>query len=344
MSEKIIIKYFIRTPHLSQVITGFCCSNKINKSNIVVENHCEDSAYPYKNALLEVEFKGKILVYDMLDGYNDINAISYFLTKCDIYFKRSFSKQKNAELNLPCVEKMYPLGFNYHVSCFNHPYDRHVWKENAKKLLKRDYDNWCNTFFKIKFFENKPKYKETGFKVVFLTRLWQPGSCLSEKENEEREYINSMRIEILRELKKFEQIDFVGGLSDTALARKIAPDVIIAPEFTNRKNYLNLMKSSDICIGSMGLYESIGWKTGEYIAASKAIINEKMHYEVPGDFWEGENYIEFSSAQECIEAIKKLIDSPNKVYDMKKKNQEYYHKFLRPDKLVENSLQVAGLL
>lgn len=35
------------------------------------------------------------------------------------------------------------------------------------------------------------------------------------------------------------------------------------------------MHDTDICIGSMGLHKSIGWKTGEHIAASKAIINEK---------------------------------------------------------------------
>lgn len=136
----------------------------------------------------------------------------------------------------------------------------------------------------------------------------------------------------------------MGGLSDNDLAREMAPDVIIEPEFTDRKNYLKLMKSSDICIGSMGLFESIGWKTGEYIAASKAIINEKLHYEVPGYFVNGKNYIEFSSAEECVNAVKELVKNPDRIYSMKLENNNYYNNFLRPDRLIENSLNIAGLL
>lgn len=344
MAEVITIKYFEKTPHISQVLTGFCKSGVIRKYKLDVQDHSDDAQYPHKIAVLEVEFKGRILVYDVLDGYNDPEAIAYFLEKCDFYFKRSFSKNKNSELSLPCIEKMHPLGFNYHVSCCNHPYDKHAWKENIKKLLKRDYNGWCNTYYKTKRFEQKPKYKKDGFKVVFLTRLWQQEECLTGKENKEREYINEMRIEILRELKNLPEIDFVGGLSDNDLAREMAPDVIIEPEFTDRKNYLKLMKSSDICIGSMGLFESIGWKTGEYIAASKAIINEKLHYEVPGYFVNGKNYIEFSSAEECVNAVKELVKNPDRIYSMKLENNNYYNNFLRPDRLIENSLNIAGLL
>lgn len=344
MAEVITIKYFEKTPHISQVLTGFCSSRVIRKYKIDVQDHSGDAQYPYKSTMLEVEFKGKILVYDMLDGYNEPEAMAYFLEKCDFYFKRSFSAQKNAELSLPFVEKMHPLGFNYHVSCCNHPYDQPAWKENIKKLLKRDYNGWCNTSYKINKFEQKPKYKKDGFKVVFLTRLWQHEAYLSDEDNKERDYINEMRIEILRELKKLPDIDFIGGLSDNDLERKLAPDVIIAPKYTNRKKYLKLMKASDICIGSMGLFESIGWKTGEYIAASKAIINEKMHYEVPGDFINGKNYIEFSSAEECVNAVRELINNPDRIYSMKLENQNYYNKFLRPDRLIENSLHIAGLI
>lgn len=63
------------------------------------------------------------------------------------------------------------------------------------------------------------------------------------------------------------------------------------------------MYSSDICIGSMGLDESIGWKTAEYVAAGKAIIHEKMSYQIPYGFNKDTNYLEFSSADECIEKL-----------------------------------------
>jgi len=65
----------------------------------------------------------------------------------------------------------------------------------------------------------------------------------------------------------------------------------VTSNLSNRRNYLEVMKQSDICISSMGLHQSIGWKTGEYIAASKAIINESFHYKVVGDFQIGKNYL-----------------------------------------------------
>lgn len=51
------------------------------------------------------------------------------------------------------------------------------------------------------------------------------------------------------------------------------------------------MRRSDICIGSTGLWDSIGWKTGEYVAAARAVVNERFVYEVPGGFREGVNYL-----------------------------------------------------
>lgn len=39
-----------------------------------------------------------------------------------------------------------------------------------------------------------------------------------------------------------------------------------------------MVKESDICITTTGLHRSIGWKFAEYIAASKAIVTEKLNY------------------------------------------------------------------
>jgi hypothetical protein len=89
------------------------------------------------------------------------------------------------------------------------------------------------------------------------------------------------------------------------------------------------MHGSDICIGSMGLHKSIGWKTGEYVAASKAIINEKLKYEMPGDFKDGINYISYNTVNECFNAVDYLISNPDIVYKMKCANHRYYKKYLK---------------
>ena len=132
---------------------------------------------------------------------------------------------------------------------------------------------YSNTYFSAKRFEENPKYKSQGIKVLFATRLWERDESLSEKLNEERESINRMRLSIIKSLKGIEEIEFIGGVSDNALSRKIAPDLIMPKEITARKSYIKLLHTADICIGTMGLHESIGWKTGEYVAAAKAVVN-----------------------------------------------------------------------
>ena len=61
--------------------------------------------------------------------------------------------------------------------------------------------------------------------------------------------------------------------------------------------FLNIVKSSDICIATTGLHKSIGWKFGEYIAASRAIITEPLYYEIPGELKRGSNYLEFRNVE-----------------------------------------------
>ncbi len=103
-----------------------------------------------------------------------------------------------------------------------------------------------------------------------------------------------------------------------------------------------LLHQCDICIGTMGLHESIGWKTGEYVAAAKAIVNERFHYQVTGDFAEGVNYLPFETAQECIAAVQQLVEDPRKLYEMKRANEAYYRRWLKPEVLVKNTLDLVA--
>lgn len=103
-----------------------------------------------------------------------------------------------------------------------------------------------------------------------------------------------MRIAIVRALGERYPRNFTGGVTDTPLARALCPELIVAEKYTDRARYLRLMRRSDICIGSTGLWDSIGWKTGEYVAAARAVVNERFVYEVPGGFREGVNYLGYA--------------------------------------------------
>lgn len=339
--DQIVIQILSREPHISQILTGFCTRSTDCRENLLFEDHTQNADLPYPSAMVRVIYHGKILIYDVLDGYQHPDAIRYHLEHCDYYFKRSFSPEKNLQLGSPYIHRMHPLGFNYHVSCKNHPTDKPAWKETIKRYLGIEYNNFCSTAFTSHSFESLPQYKSDNFHVIFATRLWSESDSLSAELNEERQYINQMRIDIIRQLRKLPGIHFIGGLSGSPLAEQLAPDLILPPEIVPRKKYLQLMRSSDICIGSMGLHESIGWKTGEYVAAGKAIVNETFHYSVPGNFAAGTNYLPFSSCRQCMDCVQELLASPKKLHEMKQANRLYYTQYLRPDVLIRNTLDIA---
>ena len=337
--EHITITLLSREPHLSQILTGFTMLARQGKMKLTVEDRSQDEHQPFRSVMAVVSYRGKTLVYDTLDGYQHEDAIRYHLEHCDFYFKRSFSEEKNTAMGLNWQGKMFPLGFNYHVSCRNHPMDKPFWKEEIKRLLGIEHNMYSCTYFSSRRFEQKPKQNKIP-QVLFLTRLWYEDPKLPPDLLKERREINQMRIEIIRRLRAMEgKIHFVGGLPDTDLAQNMAPDLIMPASLTDRRNYLKCLRESDICIGTMGLFESIGWKTGEYVAAAKAIVNERLHYSVPGDFRNGIHYLEFESAQQCVDAVQLLVEDTEKRTEMKKANQEYYQKYLRPDVMIENSLR-----
>ena len=219
------------------------------------------------------------------------------------------------------------------------PINEPLWKALLKHLLGKA----SARYFVPKVFAGKPEWEgDRPVRILFLTQLWndqEPG--FSEEENRERTYINQMRIDIIRALRKQYGDAFIGGLNDSALSRAWAPELIMPAEYTERKRYLKLVHSCDVCIGSMGLFESIGGKTGEYVAAAKAIVNERLHYMVTGDFTEGKHYLSFETVEQCLHAVQRLVEDPELRFAMKQANAEYYRNFLRPDVLVKNTLDLV---
>ena len=338
--EKIKVTVPSRVPHNSQILTGFLIL-KEQGWDVEITDRSTDAANPfYDLPVVQAEYRGRKLLYDLWDGYQAPDAMKRCLDWADIYFKRSYSEKKNRELFPEDREKILPLGFNYHVTHKHDPIAEPLWKALAKPLFGRAPDR----YFVPEVFEGKAQRKKgEPVKILFLTRLWDDKDpALDEDTCRERTLINESRIEIIRTLKARYGDAFFGGLNDLPIARELAPDLIVPAKYTERKKYLKLLHSCDICIGTMGLHESIGWKTAEYVAAAKAIVNEHFHYSVTGDFAEGKNYLAFATAQECIDAVQKLVDSPEMLYEMKRANEEYYRHYLKPEVLVQNSLERAA--
>ncbi len=338
--DTIRVQLYCHIPHISQILCGFHELAVSGKYKVVFEDRSEEAQRTYTDmSIVRVLYKGKVIIYDLMDGYIGPSMIKDLLENCDFYFKRSFSESQNEQFG-SLKSKMLPLGFNYHLTYRKNPLNDGAVKRFIKLLLKREsFDS-----FTKESFECEPKYKDKDIKILFLTRLWDPKECVHENYIEERKRINAERIALIRALRDRYGDDIVAGLNDSPLSRELAPDLIVDERYTKRKNYLELMKKSDICIASTGLHGSIGWKTAEYVAASKAIVSEPFNYTVTGDFCAGENYLEFSSIDMCLSAVDALASSPDKLYEMKKKNHEYYKRYLSPRELVKRSLEAVDSL
>ena len=209
----------------------------------------------------------------------------------------------------------------------------------ARRLLGHEVRPLVDTYEVTPHFVAEPT-------AIFYARVWNPagetlGESVSADVSEHRSMLNEMRAECVRQLNAEFGPRFSGGLEPTAyaLAHPDYSSLVKDRTKTSKKAYLEQMHRTDVCVGSLGLGDANGWKMGEYVSASRAIVNERMRYLVPGDFAPGRNYQEFTTADECVEQVGRLLNNPEAVHQMKCENQHYYREYLRPDKLVLRSLQ-----
>ena len=60
---------------------------------------------------------------------------------------------------------------------------------------------------------------------------------------------------------------------------------------------------------------------------------------LPGAFLPEHNYLSFANADECVTGVERLFAEPELTANLMSANADYYQRFLRPDKLVMNSLR-----
>jgi hypothetical protein len=134
---------------------------------------------------------------------------------------------------------------------------------------------------------------------------------------------------------------FTGGLQHSAFAVKNYPDLIADTGSTNQKGYFRQILQHPVCIASRGLLNANGWKMAEYMAFSRAILAEKLFSIVPGNLTEGKHYLSFNTPDECVSQALKLESDYNLINNMMAASWDYYNKFIRPDTIMWNSIQVA---
>jgi len=327
---------YLPSSHLTQVYCGL---------EILRDRHIIDLVYnpppeKYSNKpILNIKVNGTYNVfYDLLDGFNWIEGtrvenLQHFRDnyRCDYYFKRSYNEEL---LNYaPDNCQVFPLGLNYPVK---EKFDiSKGLKNQLKNLLRSNYVSYEN-------FEYYPHF-QSDFRVLFLTKLWNPDEVSSNTSKAGRERINKTRCALIRRCRKEYGDTFTGGLMEDSFSLRYAKDLVIPRSRTSKKQYLETIRKHPVCISSIGLHLSTPWKIAEYVAASRAIITDPLFFDAVGDFESGKNFIEFLNEEELISSINYLRGNSIALHDMMGRNWCYYNTYLRPDCLMLNSLLLIDL-
>ena len=342
--------------HLTQLYTGF---GLLSKRGLIQATFTKDRNY---KAGVVAAPKLKVILNDSLrllyDACDDGRINEAELADYDFCFKRSF--QAKAVARLRESAKVHALGLNYAVYG---PGDqgarRSFWSFQADQTRRKS--AFLVQFVRsngilselistsqgradclVEHFESLPRCTAQP-KILFYTRVWDPGRITNKPGLvEERQTINAMRAACVRLLRKEFGSTFQGGIEPTEYARRNFSDYLATdPQATRKRNYLQTLRQAEICIATVGLQESNGWKLAEYVAGAKAIVSEPLRFNVPGGFAQEQNYLEFNSPEECVAKVSELVQDPVKRYRMMLCNHGYYHTHLRPDMLIWNTLQIA---
>jgi hypothetical protein len=307
--------------------------------------------------------KPRRVVVDVRDG-TAIDASA--LAQADIYFKRSCDCSELARLPESLRRKVRPYGLNYACSSDNQPrnltFARQLYgieridSERPADVLKplrrraslplrwlglRRDENSANEPLPFTRFEaDAASFAQPA--VLFLTRLWSPQATPGSDPCALKE-LNATRIELIRTLRDRFGERFVGGVQRDRYSERLCPDCV-TDAGTNKAHYLELMKSHLIAIASTGLHGSTGWKFAEYVAASRCIVSEPLRSTLPEPLVQGVHYLEYHTPEQCADACDRILDDPALANAMRRDNQEYYRRALKPCALMLRHLQCATMV
>lgn len=325
--------------HHSQIYTGF---RRLHRLGFIALRQRPWRACPLAEPLRDarksiiVRVDGALACYDLQDGRG---LITECLDGVSAYFKRGFDPRIMGQLSSARRARVRPLGLNYRV--WDDGIDpfgvtRALRSGSAGSLL-RSLGLDPRFVPRLSMLESPPPFGSAP-RVLFLTRLWDTGKVQFFDGIRSHAEVDAMRIACLRALKAEFGSAFVGGIAPGPLAARCDPDLVVDPRMVSKRNYLELMKGIPICVTTAGLFDSNGGKLGEYVACSRAVVCEPLVHSVPGDFVAGENYLEFTSPEACVEQVGLLMSNRALRERMMLRNFQYYQSFLKPEWLVLNTI------
>jgi hypothetical protein len=335
--------------HLQQIYTGFYMLHQSGLAALTqvtqAQNFIDSSKPPHlhnsRHAHLSVILNDCIkLHYDTHDSW-EIDEEQ--LIQSDYYFKRSFSPDKLQALGKEC-KKVHPLGLNYLV--YPKGFDAFRLQRDLVLLNRRGIIELIRSFGFIPRVDNmwSPPDFDLEPKVLFMVQAHDPfdDPSRTREKIEERMHINDFRAKCITLLKKEFGQRFHGGFIHTQYAIDKYKGLLLPYKRQSlKRNYMELLRSYPICVATTGLHGSIGWKFAEYVAFSKAIVSERINYDLPGDIRKDQNYLEFVTPEECVEQATTLISNRSLRNHLMTNNAKYYPLYLKSDSLVLNTIKIA---
>lgn len=281
-----------------------------------------------------------------IDSFDNDKINEKYYKWADVYAKVNTNK------NDVSLNKILPIGPGFGIKIWNPVKTVYYGLRNyIKSILFGQYPisfydffrNYCYTFGRRAYYSDYHRldYEEEDGYVFSLNTLWydEKTACTT---NECRGFFVELCDVLCR---KFE-----GGFF-------YINQKIVFSQFPSYKKYLEKYKRY-IYRRRMGMREYLvktyrssfvfntpavdgchGWKLGEYLAMSKAIISMSLNNYMPGDF-ENQGICLFASCKKDIEdLIKELLENPQIRKKMKKRAHIYYEKYLSPDSVVNCILQ-----
>jgi hypothetical protein len=341
-----IVKLFIEGlgVHSSQIYTGF---GLLENQGLVKLSFEKGRAYRPLRGIVCAEFDNCRVVYDM--GDNPETIMQEYYHDADFYFKRMAQQSLMSQYS-----KLIPLGLNYGVFHSSDHFMHRSFLMKEKVAFARALLNKYTILSGISGIKSASSNSRLDMmqalpnplqkpKVIFASRLWNQFTP-DQNKNTERNFINNQRIEIVRLMKKEFGENFIGGIVEDSFSKKVCPESVLPRNtFTEKGSYNKHLLKCSIGIATPGLETSVGYKFAEYIAFSKAIVTTPVNAVVPGNLQEGKNYSMYNNPEECLRQVDVLMNDQQFRKEMMENNFAYYQQYLRPDKLVWNTiLKVHG--
>lgn len=173
--------------------------------------------------------------------------------------------------------------------------------------------------------------------VFYQLQAYDPrGSRLAE----DTDAINEERAQIIRALRRRFADRFVGGFIPTPYARMRYPDCL-SREKHSRADYIRMLTSCRICLYTRGLRDSPAYKLGEYLAASRCIVSQRLQTILPAPLRDGHEVLYGHDVEELMEQCQLLLSREDRQEQLSSNARRYYAREVEPSRRTLRFFQEA---